>query len=74
MLSATEGIFAVNELFVVSGIPKGLFTKKAKVVLAGRVVGKTELKWKFMQMLVPHLKFVGVHFCKDRRCSDMFPD
>lgn len=74
MLSATEGVFAVNELFVVSGIPKGLFTKKARVVLAGSVVGKTELKWKFMQMLVPHLKFVGVHFCKDLRCSDMFPD
>lgn len=61
-------------VFVISGIPKGLFTSKAKVVLAGSVVGKTELKWKFMQMLVPHLKFVGVHFCKDWRCSDMFPD
>lgn len=69
MLSATEGLFSREEhaatlgYIVVSNIPKGLFTSRKQVVLAGRVMGKKEG--------VPHLKFVGVHFCKDWSCSDI---
>ena len=73
MISATEGIFEKNgEPFLVSKIPKGLFSSKTKVFIAGRVLGKKEIKLPILgTVLVPHLKFVGVHFCKDWRCSDI---
>jgi hypothetical protein len=70
MLTPTQGIF---DGFVVSNIPKGLFTSSGThVVLAGRVIGKTEVKMG-LEMTVPHLKFVGVHFCKDYDCRDILP-
>lgn len=70
MLTPTQGIF---DGFVVSNIPKGLFTARGTdVVLAGRVIGKTEVKMG-LEMSVPHLKFVGVHFCKNYDCSDILP-
>ncbi|MCG2775720.1 MAG: TPM domain-containing protein [Desulfobacterales bacterium] len=73
MISATEGIFEKNdEPFLVSKIPKGLFSSKVKVVIAGSVLGKKEIKLPVLgTVLVPHLKFVGVHFCKDWGCSDI---
>ena len=71
MITATQGVFKSDgEPFVVSDIPKGLFKSKERVVLAGRVLGKTEIKMG-LSLLLPHLKFVGVHFCKDWRCSDL---
>lgn len=71
MSSATQGIFRIffiggsSEAITVSNIPKGLFRKKEQVVLAGRVLGRTEG--------ILHLKFVGVHFCKNSGCSDILP-
>ena len=71
MLSPTQGVLEVGgDPVIVSKIPKGLFSSKAKVVIAGRVLGKKEIKLPVLgTVLVPHLKFVGVHFCKDWRCS-----
>jgi len=73
MLSPTQGLFA-NDKFnciVVSDIPKGLFTSQKQVVLAGRVLGKTEVKLPLLGMVsVPHLKFVGVHFCTSPGLTD----
>jgi len=64
MRSANLGLFMwVDDVTLVSNTPKALFTKQATVLLAGQVVGKLQG--------VPHLKFVGVHFCKDRDCSDI---
>jgi hypothetical protein len=74
MLSPTEGILAEgNNFLVVSNIPKGLFTSAPQhVVLAGSVLGKKEIKLPVLGVVsVPHLKFVGVYFCKNRQCSDM---
>ena len=73
MISATEGIFeSKDEPFIVSNMPKGLFTAEAHVVIAGRVLGKKEAKLPVVgTVLVPHLKFIGVHFCGDWRCSDI---
>lgn len=74
METATQGIFNnSNEPFTVTDIPKGMFRKSGTiVVLAGRVLGKTELQIPLLGLMqVPHLKFVGVHFCKDWRCSDI---
>ena len=80
MQTATQGIFAeVDSMgaqpFVVSDIPKGMFKKSGTiVVLAGKVLGKTELQVPLFGLRqVPHLKFVGVHFCQDSNCSDIIP-
>ena len=79
MQTATQGIFGVgiNDVpIIVSDIPKGMFKEEGLiVVLASKVIGKTELQiplWGLMQ--VPHLKFVGVHFCKDYTCKDIIPE
>ncbi|MDP2755165.1 MAG: hypothetical protein Q8P40_12360 [Nitrospirota bacterium] len=73
MLTPTQGLFLKgSQPFVVSNIPKGLFTSEKKVVLAGRGLGKTEVKLPlFGEVSVPHLKFVGVHFCKDWGCNEI---
>lgn len=73
MLSPAQGLFMEDsQSFVVSNIPKGLFTTEKKVVLAGHVLGKTEVKLPlFGPVSVPHLKFVGVHFCGKWNCSDI---
>jgi len=74
MITATEGVFkSGGESFVVSKIPKGLFKSKERVVLAGRVLGKKEIKMG-LSLLLPHLKYIGVHFCEDWKCSDIIPD
>lgn len=75
MLTATQGLFSSGDnLFVVSNIPKGFFTSKATVILASRGAGKTETKLPLLGTVsVPHLKYVGVHFCKDWQCSDIVP-
>lgn len=74
MQSVTKGVFEnAGKPFIVSNIPKGMFRVAGQViVLAGKVIGKTELKVPVLgQMQVPQLEFVGVHFCKDRDCSDI---
>jgi hypothetical protein len=72
MMSATQGVFgSAGRSFVVSGIPRGAFTEKAAVLLAGRVLGKTELKTGLGSLIVPHLAFVGVFRCTDWACSDI---
>jgi uncharacterized membrane protein YgcG len=74
MMTAKQGIFKSNgEMFVVSKIPKGLFKEKSKVVIVGRVLGKTEITMG-LSLLVPHLKYVGHYFClEERKCSDLIP-
>ena len=80
MQSATQGIFSdvrnPFQAFVVSDIPKGMFKISGTiVVLAGKVLGKTKLEFPlFGLMQVPHLKFVGVHFCKENNCKDIIPE
>lgn len=72
MTTATQGAF--KEGVIVSNIPKGLLTKKSKVVLAGRVLGNIAVKTPLGgEVLRPHLSFVGVHFCVDWSCKDIIP-
>ncbi|NUO09433.1 MAG: hypothetical protein HUU08_12270 [Candidatus Brocadia sp.] len=77
MQTATQGIFGGKgeTFFVVSDIQKGMFRESGLiVVLAGRVLGKTELQVPLLGLMqVPHLKFVGVHFCQDYNCNDIIP-
>ena len=80
MQTATQGIFAevdsMGTLLIVSDIPKGMFKKSGTiVVLAGRVLGKTELQVPLLGLRqVPHLKFIGVHFCQHYDCNDIIPE
>jgi len=56
--SSETGPFAVySKPIIVSGIPRGLFTKEEVVELAGKVLGKKDGR--------THLKFVGAYFYKD---------
>ena len=72
MLSANQGIFD-DGVITVSDIPKGIFRKEVKVVLAGRVLGKESIKIPLVgETLVPKLKFIDVYYCNDNSCSEMF--
>lgn len=70
MLTADRAIFGG---ILVSGTPGNLFTAKGtRVVLAGKVLGKTPVKTPFGgEMSVPHLRFIGVHICANYACSDL---
>jgi hypothetical protein len=74
MNSATEGLFGGNDLdaLLVSAIPPGKFTQaNSMVMLAGRVVGKQEVKLPLVgSTMVPHLSFVGSAFCREQGCSE----
>lgn len=80
MQTATQGIFADligmgSQLYVVSDIPKGMFKESGTLVLAGKVLGKTELQVPLLGLMrVPHLKFVGIHYCQDYDCNDIIPE
>jgi hypothetical protein len=76
MRTASEGIFHWgSNAIVVSKIPNGMFTNTARVILAGKVQGKTDVKLPMAGIVsVPLLKFVGAHICKDRKCSDISGD
>lgn len=74
METAIQGILSSKgKFFVVSNIPNGLFkTGGQSVVIAGKVLGKTETKLPLVGTIqVPHLKFVGVHFCEEYDCNDI---
>jgi len=75
MNSATEGLFSGSEfsdVLLVSGAPSARFTQpRSMVMLAGRVVGKQEVKLPLLgPTLVPHLSFVGSAFCQKQNCLD----
>ena len=66
MVSPDTGVFGdIDFNIIASSIPRNLFTSRNTVVLVGRVLGLKEG--------MPHLKFVGAHFCKAPRCSDFLP-
>jgi hypothetical protein len=75
MNSATEGLFSGSEFsdaLLVSAIPTARFTQpRSMVMLAGRVVGKQEVKLPLLgPTLVPHISFVGSAFCQKQNCLD----
>lgn len=80
MIARDQGLFGVGDALggcgvVVSGIPQGAFSaQRVEVLLVGNVLGNTEVKIGMATLRVPHLKFVGVHICRDRKCSDLFPE
>lgn len=72
MHSAAQGLFSSHgRHFVVSGIPTAMFTQRSAVLVAGRVLGKIEIKVSSLgSTLVPHLSFVGKAFCQQPGCGD----
>ena len=69
MLSATKAMFCTRETngstyVIVSDIPRGVFVKAGvSVLMAVQVLGNIDLPTS-SNYVVPHLKFVGVHFNK----------
>lgn len=58
--------------FVFADIPNNTFTTRAQVLIAGRVLGNTEVKLPVVgPTLLPHLKFVGVHICEQDKCAEI---
>lgn len=52
--------------FVVTSIPKGTFrVDGTSVALAATVLGNIEYNILGTKRYIPHLKFVGVHFCEE---------
>ncbi len=74
MITKNRGLFVsgYGNKILVSDIPHGFFTKKARVLLAGRVLGKEPVKVKMIgEVPIPHLEFVGAHFCSNRACDEI---
>jgi hypothetical protein len=73
MESVDRALFRKGDIFLVSSaVPRGQFTSNASVILVGQVLGKVEMKLPLLgSVQVPHLKFVGAHFCKDASCSEL---
>jgi len=75
MNSSTEGLFSgsgFSDALLVSAVPPARFTQpRVMVMLAGRVVGKQEVKLPMLgSTLVPHLSFVESAFCQKQNCLD----
>jgi len=72
MRSATEGLFAYGDTFiVVSGVPSTRFTREGPwLLLAGRVQGNKEINFPFGNALVPHLSYVGSASCDQVNCDN----
>jgi hypothetical protein len=78
MLERDKGLFAMGEILeckiVVSGIPPSIFsTRLMYVLMAGRVIGRTEVKSPLGPLSLPHLSFVGVEFCRKEKCAEFAP-
>lgn len=78
MQSATTGIFLMkNEgVLIVNEIPKGIFIKKGKAILAANVIGNIHFDGVVGGLLqvkgmVPSLKYLGALLCEDQGCTAM---
>jgi hypothetical protein len=74
MSTATQGIFSDKKsaTFVISDIPKGLYTKgSSRTVVAVKVIGKTQTNIPIVgNRSVPLVKFVDI-YCKDPECNQI---
>jgi hypothetical protein len=73
MISRNQAIFRVGGSYIaVSNFPSTQFSSSAVTLLAGRVLGRTNLQFPILGVTsVPHLSFIGVHVCPDTACSDV---
>lgn len=70
MVTSTSGIFS-NVVF--SRVPKNVFTHPGKVMLAGKVLGTTNIKNQFGgEVSVPHIRYLGHINCRDSDCDGYF--
>lgn len=70
MITPTSGIF---ENIVVSDIPKNAFTHRVTVMLAGKVLGTTNVKNKFGgEVSIPHVRYLGHMVCPNSDCGGLF--
>ena len=70
MITATSGIF---EGIVVSDIPRNAFTGTNTVMLAGKVLGTTNVKNQMGgEVSLPHIKYLGHMICANSDCGGLF--
>ena len=61
-----------DSMLFVSEIPDNMFTEPVPVLLAGTVVGLTLVRVSSAgEVEIPHLRYVGVYKCTERRCADI---
>lgn len=65
MISEEDGLFRFNQggNFILSKVPTNMFSRKTKILLAARVVGKTP-----SQTL--NLSFIDAYLCEQENCDD----
>jgi hypothetical protein len=77
MQTASTGVFGAKDgPVIVSGIPKGVFLKQGKVLLAVKVLGNVKYEGTVGGVLpfsgmVPNLKYIGALICTDEECGDL---
>jgi len=70
MITPTSGIF--NDI-VVSDVPRNAFTTPTKTLLAGKVLGTTNIKNQLGgEVSVPHVRYLGHVACRDPDCEGYF--
>lgn len=75
MLSRDVALFSDGSQFVaVSKVPVDQFTRQGWFFIAGRVMGKTEVKLPLIGATqVPQLQFTSALECQEPRCKDLLP-
>lgn len=75
MIERHKGLFGygLTSYITVSNLPSRKFTTKSEVLLVGHVKGKEHVKLPLLgDILVTHLSFIDVYFCKKSNCDDIF--
>ena len=74
MITPTSGIFRYRAVtIVVSGIPNNTFTHQATVMLAGKVLGTTNVKNQLGgEVSVPQVRYLGSMVCQNSDCDGLF--
>lgn len=75
MISKHDGLFGhyPDRLVRVYDIPKGRFVEEVDVLLAAKVIGKESTTIPLGgELLIPHIRFIGVYLCKKRfNCAEI---
>jgi hypothetical protein len=74
MITPASGIFANGAANVlVSDIPRNAFTTPGRIMLAGKVLGATNIKNQFGgETSVPHIKYLGHIVCQNSDCGGYY--
>jgi hypothetical protein len=76
MIASDEALFMLDGVgataLIVTGVPSTQFSVKSQVMLAVRVVGTRSFKTGAGEVVLPHGQYVGVHFCLQQNCAEIY--